>query len=141
METYLAESIAALEYFSAEDPQAMQYSIIAKSLLSTAVNHINQKEMDERAARGKASAELFGLPIGSYHKRDASRHDDAQHRNPHEAIRSTTPNHAGIDASYTFATPDWEDFDLGIFGDFSTDVSQDFFGTLNLFPMSDTTFE
>ena len=138
MERYLKDAVEALEYFSKQDAQAMQYSLIAKSLLSTCIEHIQRRELSERLARVKASSDLFGLQVGTYQQSLAEHPGRAHDQN---RLDSTTKgNEYDLDPSLLldgFATPDWEEFDLGAFGDLPTDANGDLFGTLNLFPMFD----
>jgi hypothetical protein len=134
MEKYIADSIDALEYFSMQDAQAKQYSLVAKSLLSTCLDHLRQQELSERIAKSKMSSELFGLPISPYRP---------THRTGLESLPAQTPimnteSSAGVEnlsTPNTFRTPEWEDFDIGALANLSNEASQDFFGTLNLFPM------
>jgi hypothetical protein len=115
----------------------MQYLIIIKSLLATCVNHIEQKERNERLARIKAASDLFGLQPSLLR----SDHGAQPTTGPGNQARSAMPSpHVDPDPSILqtgFATPDWEDFDLSAFGDLSSATNQDIFGTLNLFPMFD----
>lgn len=39
----------------------MQYSLIARCLLTTALDHLEKREAEERAKRTESSAQLFGL--------------------------------------------------------------------------------
>ncbi|KAH8900952.1 hypothetical protein GQ53DRAFT_604734, partial [Thozetella sp. PMI_491] len=61
IEKYCGSSIAALEHFAQSDAHAMQYSLIAKSLLSTALQYLDKKETQERLRRTESSSQLFGL--------------------------------------------------------------------------------
>ena len=54
-------SIAALEYFAETDTHAMQYSLIAKSLLTTALEYLQKKEEEQRLLSTESSSQLFGL--------------------------------------------------------------------------------
>lgn len=138
MERYLKDAIEALEYFAKQDAQAMQYSLIAKSLLSTCINHIQQRELDERLARVKASSDLFGLQIGTYQHLPRANAEGAQGQD--QTANAASSSGHETDASFLlngFATPEWEDCDLGTFGDLPSDANRDIFGTLNLFPMFD----
>ncbi|RMZ15095.1 hypothetical protein D0862_01819 [Hortaea werneckii] len=55
------QSVEALEHFAANDVHAMQYSQIARSLLSTAVQYLDRKEAHERLERTASSNHIFGL--------------------------------------------------------------------------------
>ncbi|KIW08825.1 uncharacterized protein PV09_00755 [Verruconis gallopava] len=138
MERYLVGAISALEYFAKYDAQATQYSLIARSLLSIGMEYLQRQELNERLARGKASSELFGLPIESY-KNSA---DDSNKRLVAAAPPIMTENVIGNDsiATSAFAVENWEDFDISALGDM-IDSSQDLFGTLNMFPRSDAHIE
>ncbi|KAK8097223.1 proline utilization protein family regulator [Apiospora kogelbergensis] len=61
LERYTQKSIAALEHFAKSDAHAMQYSLIAKSLLATALDSLEKREMTERLQRAESSSQLFGL--------------------------------------------------------------------------------
>lgn len=50
-----------LEYFAQTDAHAMQYSLIARSLLDAALAFLEKKDMAERLQRTQSSAQLFGL--------------------------------------------------------------------------------
>lgn len=54
-------SIQVLEHFALSDAHARQYSLIAQSLLSTAVDHLERREMQDRLRRTESSSQLFGL--------------------------------------------------------------------------------
>lgn len=61
IEKHCRLSITALEYFAQADTHAMQYSLIAKSLLATAIDHLDKKEAEERLKSTESSSQLFGL--------------------------------------------------------------------------------
>ncbi|KAK8085518.1 hypothetical protein PG997_006789 [Apiospora hydei] len=61
LERYTQKSIAALEHFAKSDAHAMQYSLIAKSLLATALGALEKRELAERLQRAESSSQLFGL--------------------------------------------------------------------------------
>ncbi|KAJ4399349.1 hypothetical protein N0V85_006050 [Neurospora sp. IMI 360204] len=87
IEKYCRASIAALEYFAEADAHAVQYSLIAKSLLNTALAHLEKREMQDRLRRTESSSQLFGLiPRGD--SGDETTHDDNNHNtnnnNDHE---------------------------------------------------------
>lgn len=63
LEKYACMSIAALEYFAKNDTHAMQYALIAKSLLSSALEHLRSKDIDERLQILESSSQLFGLML------------------------------------------------------------------------------
>ncbi|KAI1645806.1 fungal-specific transcription factor domain-containing protein [Daldinia loculata] len=61
LEKYARMSIAGLEYFARSDAHALQYSLIAKSLLSSALKHLQKQDIDERLRITESSSKLFGL--------------------------------------------------------------------------------
>jgi hypothetical protein len=61
IEKHCQQSISALEYFASTDAHAEQYALIAKSLLSTALEYLDKRESQERLRRTETSAQLFGL--------------------------------------------------------------------------------
>ncbi|KAK8070040.1 hypothetical protein PG994_006656 [Apiospora phragmitis] len=78
LERYTQKSIAALEHFAQSDAHAMQYSLIAKSLLATALGALEKRELAERLQRAESSSQLFGLmpPV----ERGSGRSDSAAFR-------------------------------------------------------------
>ncbi len=141
MEGCLHDSIKALDYFSKHDAQALQYSLIAKSLLSICAEYIQRTELNERLAKGKASSELFGLPVGLRIRPRARSNYTPQ---VEQLQRRRTEDECNSEPTYSlnaFTTPNWEDFDTSSFGNLTNDSSYDLFGTLNLFPMFDASTE
>ncbi|KAI1140627.1 hypothetical protein F5Y05DRAFT_280529 [Hypoxylon sp. FL0543] len=61
LEKYARMSISALEYFAKNDAHAMQYSLIGKSLLSSALKYLQRRDTDERLRITESSSQLFGL--------------------------------------------------------------------------------
>ncbi|KAI1463729.1 IDO-domain-containing protein [Daldinia caldariorum] len=61
LEKYAWMSITGLEYFARGDAHALQYSLIAKSLLSSALKHLQKQDVDERLRITESSSKLFGL--------------------------------------------------------------------------------
>jgi hypothetical protein len=61
IEKHCRLSITALEYFAKTDTHAMQYSLIAKSLLATALEYLDKKDAEERLKSTESSSQLFGL--------------------------------------------------------------------------------
>ena len=61
LEKYCRASISALEYFGEADAHAMQYSLVAKSLLVTALEYLEKREIRERIKRTENSSQIFGL--------------------------------------------------------------------------------
>ena len=82
---YTRRSVMALEYFAKCDAHAVQYSLIAKSLLTTALSHLEERERKERARRAEASSQLFGLvprPSGNGGDTTTSDSPSPGHRHP-----------------------------------------------------------
>lgn len=75
-------SIQALDHFAKADGHATQYSLIAQSLLMTALEYLERRELQERLRRTENSSQLFGLmppeprttPGESTPGRDSSQH-------------------------------------------------------------------
>ncbi|EFY88416.1 hypothetical protein MAC_05468 [Metarhizium acridum CQMa 102] len=82
LEKYCRMSIQALDHFAKTDGHATQYSLIAQSLLMTALEYLERRELQERLRRTENSSQLFGLmppeprttPGESPPGRDLSRH-------------------------------------------------------------------
>ncbi|KAK0611013.1 hypothetical protein B0T14DRAFT_540253 [Immersiella caudata] len=64
-------AISALEYFGKTDGHAKQYSLIAKSLLATALGYLEKREIQERLRRTESSSQLFGLVPQTRHLPDS----------------------------------------------------------------------
>ncbi|KID83282.1 Fungal specific transcription factor [Metarhizium guizhouense ARSEF 977] len=82
LEKYCRMSIQALDHFAKADGHATQYSLIAQSLLMTALEYLERRELQERLRRTENSSQLFGLmpseprttPGESTPGRDSSQH-------------------------------------------------------------------
>ncbi|ODA83186.1 hypothetical protein RJ55_01697 [Drechmeria coniospora] len=61
LEKHSRMSIRALDHFAKTDGHAAQYSLIAQSLLTTALEHLDRRELQERLRRTESSSQLFGL--------------------------------------------------------------------------------
>lgn len=72
LEKYTRKSITTLEHFAKSDAHAMQYSLIAKSLLNTAIDYVEKREVQERLQRTESSSQLFGLIPHEARRSDAS---------------------------------------------------------------------
>ncbi|KAJ9133306.1 positive regulator of put (proline utilization) [Pleurostoma richardsiae] len=70
LEKHARMSISALEHLAVADAHAVQYSLIAKSLLETALEHLEKREARERQERTESSAQLFGLIPQDAHDAD-----------------------------------------------------------------------
>lgn len=100
-------AMSALDHFAKIDAHAAQYAMISKSLLTTAVEYLEKKEVQERLQRTESSAQLFGLiPHGA---REAERDRDSinvRTRSPDLSRRamasptSRTGIKAGSDTTY-----------------------------------------
>jgi hypothetical protein len=154
IEKHCHACISALEYFAQTDAHAVQYSLIAKSLLSTALQYLERREMQERQQRTESSSQLFGLI-----PRSASGGDDRgralsgswQGESPQKGrsrADKTRPGHAdGQEPQFSFdfestflgltdTLPKTPDFSL-MGGPLDADTEQTF-GALNLFPLLET---
>ncbi|KAK0716642.1 hypothetical protein B0T21DRAFT_65017 [Apiosordaria backusii] len=150
IEKYCRAAIAALEYFAQTDTHAVQYSLIAKSLLSTALDYLEKKEIQERARRTESSSQLFGLiprtprgtsdnaTQGSQSKLNPSTGSGENNNKPDKTYPSQDDvvfQRFGFDFESTFLgmteTPDFS-----VTHGFGEDADQTF-GALNLFPLLD----
>ncbi|SPN99106.1 related to positive regulator of PUT (proline utilization) genes [Cephalotrichum gorgonifer] len=61
LEKHTRMSIHALDYCSKHDTHAGQYSLIAQSLLTAALEHLEERELAERQRRTETSSQIFGL--------------------------------------------------------------------------------
>ncbi|TPX07044.1 uncharacterized protein E0L32_011032 [Thyridium curvatum] len=61
LEKYARMTITALEHFAKSDTHAGQYALIGRSLLTTALQHLEKAELRERSRRTESSSQLFGL--------------------------------------------------------------------------------
>ncbi|KAH9894501.1 hypothetical protein F4778DRAFT_277779 [Xylariomycetidae sp. FL2044] len=61
LERYARKSIVAMEHFAKSDTHAVQYCLIAQTLLSTALSHLERQDMEERLQKAESSGQLFGL--------------------------------------------------------------------------------
>lgn len=141
----------------------MQYSLIAKSLLATALKYLEKKEAQERIQRTESSSQLFGLlprsrPGDGEKQQAQARPGTQQATSPsggsvdkeavHGRADSTRSAHLGgplprygFDIGSPFfgfsdTLPRTPDFSV-LTGSLETDGDQSF-GALNLFPLLDT---
>ncbi|OIW22591.1 hypothetical protein CONLIGDRAFT_216695 [Coniochaeta ligniaria NRRL 30616] len=162
IEKHCRLSITALEYFAETDTHAMQYSLIAKSLLATALEHLDKKEAEERLKSTESSSQLFGLlPHNSRQRTDTTSLPSFR---PHTEGPTATPlateagpsrtkdirsnNWLGSSPGFTFdidsafmdlsdnldRTPGFSVTGLSL----DSDPDQAFGGALNLFPLLET---
>ncbi|KAH6609991.1 hypothetical protein Trco_000011 [Trichoderma cornu-damae] len=61
LEKYTRMSIQTMDHFAQSDAHARQYSLIAQSLLTTALEHLERQDLQERMRRTENSSQLFGL--------------------------------------------------------------------------------
>lgn len=79
----------ALDHFAKIDAHAAQYSMISNSLLATAVEYLEKKEVQERLQRTESSAQLFGLiPHGA---REMDRDRDRDRDKDSINVRTRSP--------------------------------------------------
>ncbi len=156
-EKYARMSITALEYFAKKDTHAMQYSLIAKSLLTAALEYLERREVHERLQRTETSSQLFGLVPRDNRNRDgvpvsASRSDEQTSGG--DSLRDATPM-TSTQASLRdilgvgFASADVDDLiptasnpmswtpDPSSLGEGIFEGEDQAFGSLNLFPLLD----
>jgi hypothetical protein len=87
LEKYARASVTALDHFAKTDSLAMQYSLICKSLVETAVNFLEKQDLQERKQRTESSSQMFGLmPEIQSHEYHASP------RNPSSSTAGHTQN-------------------------------------------------
>lgn len=143
-------SIAALEYLAEHDAHAMQYSLIAKSLLSSALKYLQRKDIDERLRITESSSQLFGLipkehpPRGDFIPNcvNESRAVAAEHQGAnvpqssltHELLAS--PFH-DIDPALLSLGCSLDSSSGNFLGRDQQDQTDHVFGALNLFPLLD----
>jgi hypothetical protein len=162
-EKYCRLSIESLEYFAETDAHAKQYSLIAKSLLNTALEYLDRREAQERLRRTENSSQLFGLiprevrdpgdahavPRPSINRHAASPYSNSTSKdsNYSSKIDHMRPTHLGsssprfafdLDSTFlglTDTLPRTPDF--SIMGG-PLDPEADAFAALNLFPLLET---
>ncbi|GFP54340.1 filamentous growth regulator 27 [Trichoderma asperellum] len=61
LEKYTRMSIQAMDHLAQNDAHARQYSLIAQSLLTTALEHLERQDLQDRMRRTENSSHLFGL--------------------------------------------------------------------------------
>ncbi|KAK3320115.1 hypothetical protein B0T19DRAFT_404641 [Cercophora scortea] len=159
IEKHCRSSIAALEYFAEADVHAVQYSLIAKSLLATALDYLEKQEAQEHQKRIENSSQLFGLiPRGLRENNEGGQLQEPDHQ------ETASPFGTGTRSLYKpdrvrqmdFEGPrprldfDFESTFLGLTeplsrtpefslmgGSLDSDADQAF-GALNLFPLLET---
>ncbi|KAI6089630.1 hypothetical protein F4821DRAFT_50330 [Hypoxylon rubiginosum] len=152
LEKYARMSITALEYFARDDTHAVQYSLIAKSLLSSALKYLQKRDIDERLRIAESSSQLFGLipPEERPPGEDLTPPDPNESRTITSDFLGTDPPQSSLNHEL-FASP-FHDIDpallsLGCSLDSASgasfpdrnqqDQTDHVFGALNLFPLLD----
>ncbi|KAI1101286.1 hypothetical protein F4804DRAFT_344081 [Jackrogersella minutella] len=149
LEKYAHMSISALEYFAKDDAHALQYTLIAKSLLSSALEYLQKRDIDERLQITESSTQLFGLiPKEPLCK-------DYIPANINESMPTSDPQETNVARSslaHGSLTSPFHDIDpallsLGCSLDSNSDATfsdrdqqnqtDQIFGALNLFPLLD----
>lgn len=148
IEKHCRASIAALEYFAESDAHAVQYSLIAKSLLTTALEYVEKRETRERLKRTESSSQLFGLipreSGGAHEEGSISTVEHGNHFGESGKNHGKPTHHELLSprASFDFGssffglaetlprTPEFSSM-MGV----SLDDADQSFGTLNLFPL------
>jgi hypothetical protein len=159
IEKHCRASICALEYFALSDAHAVQYSLIAKSLLRTALEHLERKEMQERLQRTEVSSQLFGLIPHACLRTSAGRGDRKLSEDDHDAASSDGSASKGLSRTdnarleqasgprfnfdfesaflgLTEAFPRTPDFSFS--GNSPNPDADQAFGAMNLFPLLET---
>ncbi|KAK3321942.1 hypothetical protein B0H66DRAFT_183716 [Apodospora peruviana] len=167
IEKHCRSSIAALEHFAEADSHAVQYSLIAKSLLATALEYIEKRETQERLKRTESSSQLFGLiplephwagssetatPVGIQTTGGAFGDDPPKtYQRKADNTALTTTHHEGMslprfsfdfESSFlglTESLPRTPEFESTLGGNsLDADAADQTFGALNLFPLLET---
>jgi len=126
----------------------VQYSLIAKSLLTTALEYVEKRETRERLKRTESSSQLFGLipreSGGAHEEGSISTVEDGNHFGESGKNHGKPTHHELLSprASFDFGssffglaetlprTPEFSSM-MGV----SLDDADQSFGTLNLFPL------
>ncbi|PFH60081.1 hypothetical protein XA68_11499 [Ophiocordyceps unilateralis] len=136
LEKTLRMSIHALDHFSETDGHATQYSLIAQSLLETALAYLERRDVEERQRRTQSSSQLFGLMPAEMPPPSAELPDPAPEEDPAKASFNWPDSPGLADASLfgldesSLQTPDADFWNTG-------DVDADAAAALNLFPLLD----
>ncbi|KAL2133103.1 hypothetical protein VTI74DRAFT_2934 [Chaetomium olivicolor] len=156
IEKHCRASIAALEYFAQADAHAVQYSLIAKSLLTTALQYLEKREMQERQQRTESSSQLFGLIPRTSRETNDGRRDRVLSgswqgdSSPKGTTRTDKARSGHVDSQMPRFSFDFESTFLGLtdtlprtpdfsqFGGPLDAESEQTFGAMNLFPLLET---
>lgn len=148
--------IAVLDHFSQADTHATQYSLIAQSLLNTALEHLEKRELQERLRRTESSSQLFGLMPHDSRPRNGTSPAQSLTQTVASPMSSIVRGRESLDGSFfqeplqSTTSPHVGDIDSAFFGLGDTMMGQDanFWNsyqgnegdpgsTLNLFPLLD----
>lgn len=124
LEKYTRMSIQALDHCSKHDTHAKQYSLIAQSLLTIALESLEKRELQERLRRTESSSQIFGLiPYDSGHssRTPGSPGDvnanasspDVSNPKPRESLERSFLQQTGLQPA---ASPRFGDLDSAFFG-------------------------
>lgn len=130
----MIDSIDSLEFFAKHDSHALQYSQVAKHLLSTARQYLQKQDLNERLVKGKASSELFGMVLSSQSISEGGASVLGKRARTEEQSEVTGFDTLDDDTTQSFQNH-WEDLDFGMLGEGIDGISGDLFGSLNLFPI------
>ncbi|OTB02843.1 hypothetical protein M426DRAFT_13091 [Hypoxylon sp. CI-4A] len=154
LEKYARMSIDSLKYFAEYDAHAMQYSLIAESLLSSALKYLQRRDVDERLRITESSSQLFGLVPKERPQQEGGARSalNTQQTLDCESQETSAPAPQATSTSSEIISSPFHDIDpgllsLGYFPDsisstsIADRVQQDqtdhVFGALNLFPLLD----
>jgi hypothetical protein len=160
LEKYVRMSVAALEGFAKHDAHALQYSLIIKSLQSSATAYLEKKERYERLQITESSSQLFGLvprqqsarkPLSPQaHQPSEDFHSPTNNSSSNNEAATGTTSEASSDPNREFGSSSFfDDLDPAIFSfthstshtpeisvpNGAPHNSDQFFGALNLFPL------
>ncbi|KAF4986959.1 hypothetical protein FDECE_15677 [Fusarium decemcellulare] len=122
LEKYTRMCIHALDHCSKHDTHARQYSLIAQSLLTTALEYLEKRELAERQRRTENSSQLFGLipsetntESNSPLPRDPSQPvaSPASNNRPRDSLDRSFLQHNGLQA---VGSPPFGDLDSAFLG-------------------------
>ncbi|KAI0475762.1 hypothetical protein GGR56DRAFT_434689 [Xylariaceae sp. FL0804] len=153
LEKHARMSITALDHFAEHDAHAMQYSLIAGTLLTSALEYLDRREAEERERTTEDSSQLFGLvPRGQAARepiRTAAHRSDSQASGAPEAREDGVTPISGPGAA-AWPAPNSGDVDPSIFSltgsivdlfpgaeTSAQDQADEAWGAYNLFPLLD----
>lgn len=119
LEKYTRMSIQALDHCSQHDTHAKQYSLIAQSLLTTALEALEKRELQERLRRTESSSQLFGLipyDASSLAPRSPTSLDDMASSSPARPRESLERSLLQQTSLQPAASPRFGDLDSAFFG-------------------------